>query len=101
LTLAATAIEAEFSWLISETAWAELVAAGELELPVDDGADDEDDEPELELEHALAPTAKAKARLEPATAVPIRRARMTFLMVCIVEPLPVWCFRYLVGRSCG
>jgi hypothetical protein len=90
LTLAATAIDAEFSWLIAAMAAAELVGDGELELPVDAAGDEDEVEVEVEeaeLEHALAPTAKAKARPEPATAVPIRRTCVTCLMVLIIESL--------------
>jgi len=70
---------------------AELVGDGELELPVDAAADDEVEVEveveEAELEHALAPTAKANATLEPATTVPIRRTCLTCLTVLIIESL--------------
>jgi hypothetical protein len=95
LTLAAAAIDAAFSEEIAARAAVELVGDGvlelELELPVDDAAGDdagavvEDDEDELE--QALAPTARAKARPEVATAVLIRRTCTTFLTVFNIESL--------------
>jgi hypothetical protein len=93
LTLAATAIDAVFSWAIAAMAAAELVGDGvlELELPVDDAAGDDDaaadEDDEDELEQALAPTANARARPEVATAVLIRRICTTFVPVFNIESL--------------
>ena len=86
LTPAATAIAAVFSWLIEEAAEAALAVA------VDDadelGADDDgalaDDEEELE--QAVAPAARATARM-PVTLIVMRR-RFTMGEVFIIEPLP-------------
>jgi hypothetical protein len=85
LTPAATAIAAVFSWLSAEAAEAALpVAVDDAdELGADDaGALDDDEE---ELEQAVAPAARATARML-VTLIVIRR-RFTVGEVFIIEPL--------------